>query len=225
MEPLSAAGIEDSGFEGPFEMVLPVLTRAARELCADAGALLLVGTSRIEVTYVRSQPGHQWSRAIFEIANREQFEVKAGPLDAGNPLAELLRERVVPYCRAFVLFPCRVRQQTVAVVFGFSGPAPCDPQLPESLREKLGLIGWAAWSAKEIVRLHAELKTVTHRLAGRKLVERAKGLLQLEQGLSEEMAYEYLRGQSRRRRITLAALAEEIVRERAGRNPLSLAAS
>jgi AmiR/NasT family two-component response regulator len=45
------------------------------------------------------------------------------------------------------------------------------------------------------------------------MVERAKGVLQVEQGISEAGAYEHLRRLSRKRRITLAALAEEVIRE------------
>jgi hypothetical protein len=50
------------------------------------------------------------------------------------------------------------------------------------------------------------------------LVERAKGVLQIDQGITEEGAYEHLRKLSRKRRITLAEMAEEVVREGTGRN-------
>jgi AmiR/NasT family two-component response regulator len=85
-------------------------------------------------------------------------------------------------------------------------------------------VGLATWSVKEIAMLRTELKAVTTRLAGRKLVERAKGVLQSDQGMSEERAYEYLRRLSRQRRITLTALAEEVIRNRAGREQAELSA-
>jgi AmiR/NasT family two-component response regulator len=81
--------------------------------------------------------------------------------------------------------------------------------------ESLNILGLATWSVKEIARLQEELKTANGRLAGRKLVERAKGVLQIERGFSEQQAYEYLRVVSRRRRIALAESAEEVLRAHA----------
>jgi len=106
-----------------------------------------------------------------------------------------------------------MQQRVVSVVFGFAAPAPPSNRTPDVITEKLRLIGLATWSVKEIAGLRSQLKTVTGRLAGRKLVERAKGVLQVEQGMSEAGAYELLRRLSRKRRITLAALAEEVIRE------------
>jgi AmiR/NasT family two-component response regulator len=88
--------------------------------------------------------------------------------------------------------------------------------VPEPVVENLRLLGWTSWSAKEIVRLRGELRTVNERLAGRKLVERAKSALQADLSINEDSAYQYLRSVSRRRRITLAALSAEIVGGRGG---------
>ena len=89
--------------------------------------------------------------------------------------------------------------------------------------ENLRLLGWTDWSAREIVRLRGELKTASERLAGRKLVERAKSALQADLSINEDSAYQYLRSLSRRRRITLAALSAEIVSGRGGLDPSVLA--
>ncbi len=56
----------------------------------------------------------------------------------------------------------------------------------------------------ENLRLHEELRT-------RKTVERAKGILQRNHGLSEEEAYLRLRGDSRRMRRPMRELAEAII--------------
>jgi GAF domain-containing protein len=56
-----------------------------------------------------------------------------------------------------------------------------------------------------------ERETLQKKLVERKLVERAKGILQQRRRLSEEQAYLYLRNSSRRRRITMASLAKEII--------------
>ena len=56
-----------------------------------------------------------------------------------------------------------------------------------------------------------ERDTLQQKLVERKLVERAKGILQQRRRLSEEQAYLLLRSNSRRRRITMANLAKEII--------------
>ena len=102
------------------------------------------------------------------------------------------------------------RAQGVSMAFGFPNEVP--RQLPDDVVSELDLVAVAFWSAYEVGKLRAELKAANTRLAGRKVVERAKGLLQNEQGLSEESAYAYLRSQSRQRRITLTRVAEEVLR-------------
>jgi GAF domain-containing protein len=56
-----------------------------------------------------------------------------------------------------------------------------------------------------------ERDTLYQKLVERKLVERAKGILQHRRRLSEEEAYLLLRNNSRRRRIPMASLAKEII--------------
>jgi GAF domain-containing protein len=56
-----------------------------------------------------------------------------------------------------------------------------------------------------------ERDTLQQKLAERKLVERAKGILQQRRRLSEEEAYLMLRNNSRRRRISMATIAKEII--------------
>jgi GAF domain-containing protein len=56
-----------------------------------------------------------------------------------------------------------------------------------------------------------ERDALQQKLVERKLVERAKGLLQQRRRLSEEQAYLLLRNNSRRRRMPMAELAKEII--------------
>jgi hypothetical protein len=56
-----------------------------------------------------------------------------------------------------------------------------------------------------------ERDSLQQKLLERKLVERAKGLLQQRRNLSEEQAYLLLRSNSRRRRMPMANLAKEII--------------
>jgi ANTAR domain len=149
----------------------------------------------------------------------------ATPSAAGSPLAELLRDAISEDAQSFLSFPLRGGQKVIAGVIGFAESSPPVCQVPDVVVENLNLLGWATWSANEIARLRAELKTVNERLAGRKLVERAKGALQTQRSISEEQAYEYLRGLSRKRRITLAELSAEILDGRAECNRAELLAA
>ncbi len=56
-----------------------------------------------------------------------------------------------------------------------------------------------------------ERDVLTRKLRERKLIERAKGIVQQRRGLSEEHAYLLLRNTSRRRRLPMAEVAREIV--------------
>ena len=61
-------------------------------------------------------------------------------------------------------------------------------------------------------RLRAELEKVTQQLADRKLIDRAKGVLQARFAWTEEEAYLWLRRTSRSRRIALRDVAQEVIR-------------
>jgi GAF domain-containing protein len=76
----------------------------------------------------------------------------------------------------------------------------------------LGLPVAALVLAEETNRsLQREVERLTEQLAGRKVVERAKGLLQARFEWSEEEAYLYIRRSSRQRRTPMRDLALEII--------------
>jgi len=56
-----------------------------------------------------------------------------------------------------------------------------------------------------------ERDSLQQKLQERKLMERAKGILQSRRRLSEHQAYLFLRGESRRRRVPMVELAREII--------------
>jgi len=75
----------------------------------------------------------------------------------------------------------------------------------------------------EAARLEGEISQLSEQLQARKLVERAKGILQRELGVTEEQAYLTLRRQSRQRRKPMKEVAEAIVlSEEVRRNPKPL---
>jgi ANTAR domain len=59
-----------------------------------------------------------------------------------------------------------------------------------------------------------------HKLLERKLVERAKGILQERRRLTEEQAYLLLRNSSRQRRVTMVHIAQEIIDAKTQRPPV-----
>jgi response regulator NasT len=60
-------------------------------------------------------------------------------------------------------------------------------------------------------RLLGELSDTRRQLAERKLVERAKGVLMAKSGLTEEQAYQKLRGMAMNRKLKLAEVAQRVL--------------
>ena len=77
--------------------------------------------------------------------------------------------------------------------------------------EQLGVTISKSLLEQENARLMEETAEIRRELETRKIVERAKGLLQQKYGISEEDAYFRLRNQSRRLRRPMRALAEAII--------------
>src|ERR1017187_1884310 len=77
--------------------------------------------------------------------------------------------------------------------------------------EQLGVAISRSQLARENERLMEETAEMRRELETRKLVERAKGILQTRFGISEEDAYFRMRNQSRRLRRPMRALAEAII--------------
>jgi len=77
--------------------------------------------------------------------------------------------------------------------------------------EQMGVAVAKSMLAEENARLVEETQEMKRQLETRKLVERAKGLLQHRYGLTEEEAYLRLRNESRRLRRPMRDLAEAII--------------
>jgi hypothetical protein len=132
-------------------------------------------------------------------------------VEGGSPLGAVLRS-MAPGALSFLVFSSNARQMCALVVFGFAGAAELRAAARAEVSAAANLVALATRSAHEAHRLRGELATVSERLGQRKLIERAKGLLQMEQGLSEQQAYEHLRKLSRRRRISMGDAAESMLR-------------
>jgi uroporphyrinogen-III synthase len=81
----------------------------------------------------------------------------------------------------------------------------------EFIGEQLGVTIAKSLLERENARLLEETQEMRRELETRKLVERAKGILQQRHGISEEDAYFRLRNQSRRLRRPMKEVAEAII--------------
>jgi uroporphyrinogen-III synthase len=75
----------------------------------------------------------------------------------------------------------------------------------------ISTIGYLVGAEIELARLEEANSTLTEQLQTRKLLERAKGILQRDLGLTEEQAYLALQRQSRQKRRPMKEIAEAIV--------------
>ncbi len=75
----------------------------------------------------------------------------------------------------------------------------------------ISMIGFFVGAEIEMARLEGENSNLSQQLVTRKLVERAKGILQRDLGLTEEQAYLALQRQSRQKRRSMKEVAEAIV--------------
>jgi AmiR/NasT family two-component response regulator len=75
----------------------------------------------------------------------------------------------------------------------------------------ISAIGFLVGAEIELARMEEVNSNLTDQLQTRKVVERAKGILQRELGLSEEQAYLALQKQSRQKRRAMREIAEAII--------------
>jgi uroporphyrinogen-III synthase len=81
---------------------------------------------------------------------------------------------------------------------------------PRDIR-MISTVGFLVGAEIEMARLEEANLTLAEQLKTRKIVERAKGILQRDLGLSEEQAYLTLQRQSRQKRRPMKEIAEAIV--------------
>src|SRR5581483_10731519 len=198
-----ATGLEGCLHEG--------IKDVASEIGAHTAAVILLeGGRAIRVV-------HRWPCAgMAEISILEDecdaLGSVAGPanVDASSSIAGLLNRIVGPPANSFLLIPRWGERFKVVIAFGFAS----GERLPVSAgsHAALHLAAFAAQALFEIRRLRRDLGIVSERLGRRKVVERAKGLLQNRHGWTEQQAYEHLRKLSRQRRKTMADVAQDVLR-------------
>jgi signal transduction protein with GAF and PtsI domain len=110
--------------------------------------------------------------------------------------------------RSLVAMPLIVKEQVIGVINCYT---PSAHKLTKEEIQMLSSIAHQAGLAIENTRLAAETLAAQKALETRKLVERAKGILQSEAKLTEEDAYKRIQQQSRRMRKPMKDIAEAII--------------
>jgi response regulator NasT len=82
---------------------------------------------------------------------------------------------------------------------------------PFQKKDLLPTIEMARSRFAEILSLESEVSDLQGRLETRKVVERAKGVLQTEHGLTEPDAFRWIQRTSMNRRLTMRAVAEQVL--------------
>lgn len=84
---------------------------------------------------------------------------------------------------------------------------------PVSESDLIPAVEIALAQGARLLQLSSSIRRLEKQLEIRKLVERAKGILMEQYGLSEQRAYEMLRSESMNRRIPLERMAQEVIEE------------
>jgi signal transduction protein with GAF and PtsI domain len=117
--------------------------------------------------------------------------------------------------QAFLSVPMVNRGQCVGVINIHHREAhthgPEELAMASFIGEQLGGALAASLLEEEKARLETQTEEMREELKTRKLVERAKGLLQVQNGVTEEEAYLCIKNQSRRLRRSMKELAQAII--------------
>jgi two-component system, response regulator PdtaR len=101
-------------------------------------------------------------------------------------------------------------------MFSIPGPHPGRGEIPYFEESSMNAIRLAP-TATEVEILRREVEKLTQKLAARRILERAKGILQAEFGWTEEEAYLHVRRLSRQNRIPMREIAINVIESREAR--------
>ncbi len=127
---------------------------------------------------------------------------------AQDPRFQFFHELPEDSYEAFLSVPLMCRGRVVGVI----NLQHCLPHVYKRRQIRLiSAVGFLVGAEIEMARLEEANSNLSEQLQTRKVVERAKGILQRELRLSEEQAYLALQRQSRQKRKTMKEIAEAIV--------------
>jgi uroporphyrinogen-III synthase len=125
-----------------------------------------------------------------------------------DPRFQIFNELPEDQYEAFLSVPVLCRGKLVGVI-NLQHRQPHEHSRREM--QLISMIGFLVGAEIEMARLEGENSALAERLEERKVVDRAKGILQREMGLSEEDAYAMIQRQSRQRRRSKKDIADAII--------------
>jgi uroporphyrinogen-III synthase len=138
--------------------------------------------------------------------HRQPVAVASGA--SQDPRFQLFNELPEDRFEAFLSVPVMSRGKLVGVI-NLQHREPHQHTRRET--QLVSTIGFLVGAEIEMARLEAENTQLSERLEERKVVDRAKGVLQRDLGITEEEAYVLIQRQSRQRRRTKREIAEAII--------------
>jgi uroporphyrinogen-III synthase len=125
-----------------------------------------------------------------------------------DPRFEFFKELPEDRYEAFLSVPVLCRKRLVGVI----SMQHREPHVHTEREIKLiSTIGFLVGADIEMARLESENQKLIQQLETRKLVERAKGILQRALGIGEEEAYLTIQSKGRRMRKSMRDIAEDII--------------
>jgi signal transduction protein with GAF and PtsI domain len=125
-----------------------------------------------------------------------------------DPRFQVFNELPEDHYEAFLSVPVLCRGRLVAVI-NLQHRHPHEHSWNEI--QLIATVGFLVGAEIELARLESENSELSEQLETRKVVDRAKGILQRDLGITEEAAYLTIQKQSRQRRRTKREIAEAIV--------------
>ena len=191
---------------------LSTLRAVAGGMGASSVSVFLVRNGRtLRKLYTWPEFSIQRAEVKLERSLDGMFRNFAGYAPEGSPIAGFLREAFQPGGTSFLMFSWGSDRLKTVIAFGFARSSTAEGVALSETPCAVSLASVAAWSVYEVFRLHSELAVANDRLGARKLIERAKGILQAERGLDEQEAYAHLRRLSRQRRMRMSEVATDLI--------------
>jgi ANTAR domain len=191
---------------------LSTLQAVATGMGASSASVFLVKDGRtMRNLYMWPESGQERAEVVLERPLANALQNSAGYASQNSPAARFLQRAFQPESTSFFLSSWGTDRLSSVIALGFAAASTPQDIGTGEIPCEVGLASLAAWSVYEVFRLHSELAVVNDRLGARKLIERAKGILQAERGFDEQQAYAHLRKLSRQRRVRLSQVATDLL--------------
>lgn len=205
-------------------IVSQVIRLAAKAAACDACVIFQSAADGGDVTIYASRAPHEFepARVVLAAADCEPAWMAAPPAvlaierrASGDARFRPVEGFVDAGHEALLSVPLAARGAVLGLVNVHNRDprayTPAEVAMMAFVGEQIGLAISASLLASEESRLREETLKLQSELETRKLLERAKGIVQRDHGISEEEAYLRLRAESRRSRRRLREIAEAVI--------------